>query len=223
MDSKGFLRFVGPRHRRRRTTASHVLVKLVGQGPQGAEVRNIHRAQYCAIHRTSRYELYCVSASRANEGLEDGNFFSNNFWFVCWFFFLGGRRGEPVFFLWSIPSARCFKFVAWSHFTYSWLSQPPRWRLWTADLQRVCPSFGKRMACLGGCRGQTGWLHMICAVTFWDILLSLVGLVSVVGGLQYSFIDSWKQLQRKFLWVFFDFLSGDPDPLNHAVQTIHNT
>ena len=51
-------------HRRRRTTASHVLVKLVGQGPQGAEVRNIHRAQYCAIHRTSRYELYCEDCER---------------------------------------------------------------------------------------------------------------------------------------------------------------
>eukprot|EP00913_Durusdinium_trenchii_P013081 g12281.t1 len=32
--------------------------------PQGAEVRNIHRAQYCAIHRTSRYELYCEDCER---------------------------------------------------------------------------------------------------------------------------------------------------------------
>ena len=44
----------------------------------------------------------------------------------------------------------------------------------------------KKMACQTGCRGQTGWLHMICALTFWGILLSLVGLVSVVGGFQYS-------------------------------------
>ncbi|CAK9022252.1 unnamed protein product [Durusdinium trenchii] len=51
-------------HRRRRATTNHVLVTLVGQGPQGAEVRNIHRAQYCAIHRTSRYELYCEDCER---------------------------------------------------------------------------------------------------------------------------------------------------------------
>ena len=28
-----------------------------------SQVLNIHRAQYCAIHRTSRYELYCPWAS----------------------------------------------------------------------------------------------------------------------------------------------------------------
>lgn len=50
-------------HRRRRASASHILVKLLGQGPQG-EVLNIHRAQYCAIHRTSRYELYCEDCER---------------------------------------------------------------------------------------------------------------------------------------------------------------
>ncbi|CAK9098511.1 Transcription intermediary factor 1-beta (TIF1-beta) (E3 SUMO-protein ligase TRIM28) (KRAB-A-interacting protein) (KRIP-1) (RING-type E3 ubiquitin transferase TIF1-beta) (Tripartite motif-containing protein 28) [Durusdinium trenchii] len=58
-------------HRRRRATTNHVLVTLVGQGPQGAEVRNIHRAQYCAIHRTSRYELYCdMTISNARAGLK---------------------------------------------------------------------------------------------------------------------------------------------------------
>ena len=49
-------------HRRRRATTNHTLVKL--RGPKGAEVPNIHRAQYCAIHRTSRYELYCESCER---------------------------------------------------------------------------------------------------------------------------------------------------------------
>ncbi|CAJ1343468.1 unnamed protein product [Effrenium voratum] len=48
-------------HRRARATTNHILVKLV---EQGSEVRNMHRAQYCAIHRTSRYELYCEDCER---------------------------------------------------------------------------------------------------------------------------------------------------------------
>ena len=31
--------------------------------PCASQVRNMHRAQYCAIHRTSRYDLYCHSAA----------------------------------------------------------------------------------------------------------------------------------------------------------------
>ena len=68
----------GLRHRRRRASANHKLVKLLKQGEEGAEamlltsvltcqVRNMHRAQYCAIHRTSRYELYCSWAQWGEE------------------------------------------------------------------------------------------------------------------------------------------------------------
>ncbi|CAE7499862.1 Trim33 [Symbiodinium sp. CCMP2456] len=50
-------------HRRARASTNHVLVKLVESRGESKvlpdQVRNMHRAQYCAIHRTSRYDLYC--------------------------------------------------------------------------------------------------------------------------------------------------------------------
>ncbi|CAE7207402.1 Trim33 [Symbiodinium natans] len=58
-------------HRRARASTNHVLVKLVENVENKGEskilpdqVRNMHRAQFCAIHRTSRYDLYCEDCEK---------------------------------------------------------------------------------------------------------------------------------------------------------------
>jgi len=45
-------------HQRAKASARHAVVKL-RQDSGGSRLQFVHRAQYCAIHRSERYELYC--------------------------------------------------------------------------------------------------------------------------------------------------------------------
>lgn len=169
----------------------------------------------CTILRHSSHQsvwaLLCFG--RISEGLEDAHFFTSNFWFVCWFFALGGEKGWTCVFV--KHSFSCFQVRGLKplHLQLTQSNSPDPLRHYLLDdptlgedcERLICNECARPLAKERLAKRAAGVKRVGCA---W-LVPWLSGTYFYPGGGSFSggwfSVFPWKQVQRKCLWVFLIF------------------